>query len=519
MADQEAKMRKYVEGNHFDFDGNNKSWFGAWDSPGDAFNFLPAPDVPTQVPLQVHATTTSPSSSAQSVNSTSTIAHVDYHWDGITFLQSGGYYPPDNAMAVGANVVITAENDAIQITTLGGASPQTESLNTFFGSVMSSEHFLTDPRLLYDAVHHQFIVTVDEVNNSLTTSSILMAVSNSDLTTTSLSSANWHFQAASTTYTINGITTWADQPLVAVDGHNIYVSTNQFSASGAYESSVLTVFDDGLFTGSHSNLVSATAYAAPSYQTAEIAGGGTYYGEYLVANTHNSLSIFESVGRVNSTPVTISLGNIDFGNGIYSASQYGSRYKLDAGDGRITSAAYDSANQKLYVVFEGQPSSSKATPSVEWVQLDMHAFNSTGGATAPTVLHAGNLNSLLPTTGATTGAATFNGSVAVDDHGDVLFNFNVSGSHMYAADYFTYWKGAGTATATTTPNFVAPIDYHDSFAAYVDPAHDLVGRWGDYSTTVVDPAHANGFYVSNEFDNGKALGYSSWGTSVDHILV
>ncbi|OAF06448.1 hypothetical protein [Bradyrhizobium neotropicale] len=516
-------MRKYVDGSNFDFGSDDKPWFGGpssySDAQNDVFNFLPDPDVPTHVSLQVHATTTSSSSPGQVVNGTSTITDVDYHWDGITFAQSGGYYPPDNALAAGANVVITAENDAIQITTLQGTSPQTESLNTFFGSVMSSGYFLADARVLYDVVHHQFIVTVDEVNNSLTTSSILMAVSNSDLTTTSLSSANWQFQAASTTYNINGITTWADQPLVAVDGHNIYVSTNQFSASGTYEGSVLTVFDDGLFTGSHSNFVSATAYAAPSYQTAEISGRGTYYGEYLIANTHNSLSIFESVGGVNSTPVTVSLGNIDFGNGAYSASQYGTRYKLDAGDGRITSAAYDSANQKLYVVFEGQPSSSKAPPSVEWVQLDMHDFNSTGGATAPTVLHAGNLNSLLPTTGATAGAATFNGSVAVDGNGDVLFNFNVSGSHMYAADYFTFWKGAGSATATTTPNFVAPTDYHDSVAAYVDPAHDLVGRWGDYSTATFDPAHANGFYLSNEFDNGKVLGYSSWSTSVDHILV
>jgi len=217
--------------------------------------------------------------------------------------------------------------------------------------------------------------------------------------------------------------------------------------------------------------------------------------------------------------LTVSLGNIDYGNSNYSASQYGTNFRLDAGDGRITGAAYDSVNQKLYVVFEGQPGSSSATPSVEWAQLDMSAFNSSGGLIAPTVLHTGNLNSLLPTTGATAGAATFNGSVAVDANGDVLFNFNVSGSHMYAADYFTFWKGAGSATATTTPDFVAPIDYRDSVAAYIDPAHDVVGRWGDYSTATADPAHPNGFYISNEFDNGKVSHYSSWGTSVDHILV
>ncbi len=487
----------------------------------DTFSFLPTADFPAQVSLQVHATTTtSGSSTTQLVNSSSTIPHVDYHWDGITFAQSGGYYPPDNALAAGANVVVTAENDAIQITTLQGTGAQTESLNTFFGSVMLSGYFLTDPRVLYDAAHHEFVVAVDEVSNNLTSSNILLAVSQSDLATTSLASANWKFEAASTTSPLNGTTTWADQPLVSVDGHNIYVSTNQFSASSSYQGSMLSIFDDGLFTGSTSNLVDPpTTYASPSYQTAANVGSGTYYGEYLVSDTHNSLSIFKSAGGTNTTPVTVSLGSIDFGNGSYSASQYGTNYKLDAGDGRITSAAYDSTNQKLYVVFEGQPSSSNATPSVEWAELDMSAFNSSGGLTAPTVLHTGNLNSLLPTTGATAGAATFNGSVAVDPAGDVLFNFNVSGSHMHAADYFTFWQGADGASNTATPNFVAPIDYHDSVAAYIDPAHDAVGRWGDYSTATADPANAHGFYISNEFDNGKVLHYSSWGTSVDHILL
>jgi hypothetical protein len=518
-------MRKHIAGSisNPDLDRSDNLGFGDFFpdfNSTDSFNFLPNPDVPAHVSLHIHAaTTTSTSPTTQLVNSGSTITDVDFHWDGITFAQSGGYYPPDNGLAAGAHVVVTAENDAIQITTLQGASPQTESLNTFFGSVMQSGYFLTDPRVLYDTAQHQFVVTVDEVNNSLTTSNILMAVSTSDLSTTSLSSANWQFEAASTTYNLNGTTTWADQPLASVDGHNIYISTNQFSASGAYVGSVVTVFDDGLFTGSTSKVVSHTAYASPSYQTAQIVGGGNYYGEYLVSDTHNRLSIFLSDAGSNTAPVTVSLGKIDFGNGSYSATQYGTQYKLDAGDGRITGAAYDSENQKLYVVFEGQPSGPNATPSVEWAQLDMSAFNASGGVIAPTVLHTGNLNSLLPKSGAAAGAATFNGSVAVDSAGDVLFNFNVSGSHMYAADYFTFWKGAGSATADTTPSFAKPIDYHDSVAAYVDPAHDAVGRWGDYSTAAFDPAHANGFYVSNEFDNGKVAQYSSWGTAVDHILV
>lgn len=519
-------MRKHLDGSDSLF-GNHQN-LGSSDlffdpsSSTDTFNFFPNPDVPAHVTLQIHAATASSVSlSTPLVTSTSSITDVDYHWDGITFAQSGGYYPPDNALAAGANIVVTAENDAIQFTTLQGTGAQTESLNTFFSPVLNSGYFVTDPRVLFDATNHQFVIAVDEVSNSLNSSYVLLAVSKSDLTTTSLSAANWQFEAVSTTYALNGLTTWSDQPLVAVDGHNIYISTNQFSpsSSGTFQGTEVTILDGGLFGGTSSHVVSTQSYAAPSYQTAEIVGSGTYYGEYLISDTHNSLSIFKSLDGANSSPLTVSLGSLDFGNGSYSVGQYGTKYKLDAGDGRINSAAYDSTNQKLYVVFEGQPHNASSPPSVLWAQLDMSQFNSSGGTIAPTVLHSGDLNSLLPATGATAGASTFNGSVAVDAKGDVLFNFNVSGTHMYAADYFTFWQGAGGATSSTTPNLVRPIDYHDSVAAYIDPSHDAVGRWGDYSTATFDSAHANGFYVSNEFDNGKVLAYSSWGTAVDHILV
>src|SRR5262249_15043875 len=153
----------------------------------------------------------------------------------------------------------------------------------------------------------------------------------------------------------NGTTTWSDQPLVSVDGKDIYVSTNQFTASGAYKASALTVVDDGLYApGGSSALISAAQYANASYQPAAIPGGG----EYLTSYTYNSLSIFQSIpGSGNSNPITVSLGKIDYGSSSYSASQLGTRFQLDAGDGRITGSAYDAAHQKLYVVFEVQPHS------------------------------------------------------------------------------------------------------------------------------------------------------------------
>ncbi len=227
-----SKNLDFRSGHHFDNDPLSLLLNPA----DDPFVFAPIGDVPDQVAhLSRSATTFAPNTGANLVNSSTTITGVDAHWDGITFMQGGGWYPPDNALAAGTNVVISAENDAIQFTALNGTGALTESLNTFFKSALSSGYFLTDPRVLYDSANHRFIVAVDEVSNNLTSSKILLAVSKTDLSAPSLSSANWSFEAASTTYKINGITTWADQPLVSVDGQDIYVTTNQYSArTGAY---------------------------------------------------------------------------------------------------------------------------------------------------------------------------------------------------------------------------------------------------------------------------------------------
>jgi hypothetical protein len=156
-------------------------------------------------------------------------------------------------------------------------------------------------------------------------------------------------------------------------------------------------------------------------------------------------------------------------------------------------------------------------PAVELVQVDTASM---------TVVAALNLNSLLPTSGATSNAATFNASVAVDNQGDVLANFNVSGPNMNPADYYALWKapaGGFTATNPLPSNSTSLVDYQNSAAAYIDPGHDQVGRWGDYSTAVADanPNANNGFWISNEYDNGtvQILGQhpSSWGTSMAHV--
>src|SRR6478672_11961591 len=104
--------KQFLDGNSSLDPGNNdrssfQDLFPDYNPHIDTFNFFPSADVPTQVSLQVHPeTTTQISSPTNLVTNTSSVTDVDHSWNGITFAQSGGYYPPDNALAAGANVVI-----------------------------------------------------------------------------------------------------------------------------------------------------------------------------------------------------------------------------------------------------------------------------------------------------------------------------------------------------------------------------------------------------------------------------
>jgi hypothetical protein len=495
-------------------------------------SFLPDADAPDRLGTQglLHTGTTL---GTGPVNSTTPINGVTGHWDGITFQQGGLWYPPDNALAVGGSVVLSAVNDALQATALDGTSAQTINIDTLLSSREHSGYFRTDEKLQYDATNHRFVLTCDEVSNSSfgRSSYTILAVSDSDFssTTDAVSASHWHIESIATNFKLGSglraTTTFADQPLTATDGHYIYQSTNQFgSITGSFSGSVIGVYTDGLYnSGGTSTLVSKLALSAPSYCPVGIEGG---QGAFFVSDTHNALSILKatptSTSVTFSTPVTVSLGSIDFGSGHYAAAQPGTTNQLDAGDGRVTSVAYDAAHQKLYAVFEIQPSSGSTVPGAELVQLDMSRYISSGYTTAPTLLHSYNLNSLLPSSMA--GAATFNSSVAVNANGDVLVNFNVSGPSAYVSDDYAVWTNAGAATTSSAVAFSAMVDYHDSAAIpYVDPAHvgasAGVNRWGDYSSAV---GVGSGFYISNEFCNGTYTSsgstvYPSWGTAVAHV--
>jgi hypothetical protein len=359
-----------------------------------------------------------------------------------------------------------AENDVIEITDRSGSVlMQPESLDTFFASV-DNGYTLTDPRTIVDPATGQFIVTVDALTTdffgNVTGSKVLYAISN-----TTNPTGGWTFGQVNTTYVINGVTTWSDQPTIASNGTTLVVTSAQFSVSrGQYVANAATTIP---LSGGSASAVSLGN--AADYRPVAAPGG-----QYFIGYTgNNSLSlVYNANGSSSYTSSTISLGSIDVGSGTYTAAQKGSSVLLDAGDNSVASTAY--ANGYIYAVFEVVPPGG-TQPAVHWVKVD---------PSTNTVIAQGNITG-------PSGAAAFNPSIAVDTNGDVLVNYTVSSSSMDPAAYAAIMPAGSTS-------FLAPVQYGSS--NYPETASfgvtNNVIRWGDYSTAVADPGAANGFVVSNE---------------------
>jgi hypothetical protein len=328
--------------------------------------------------------------------------------------------PPDNALAVSANEVLMAENDVIEITNRTGTILQAkESLSTFFSAVDGGYSPLTDPRAIVDQISGNFIVSIDALMvdpffGDVTGSAVLYAVSN----TTDPTTGGWTFGQANTTYSIGNQTKWSDQPTIASDGTNLYITSAQFSMSpfgtsnDQYVANVATIIPLSTIP-SGGTPVGWDLGNLADYRPATVPGWATLPGgEYFLGYTgSDSLQLRYYSNSSNSwTGNSISLGSVDVGNGTYTAGQEGSSVLLDAGDGAVANTVY--ANGYLYAVFEVVPPGT-TQPAVHWVKI---------GVPSDSVVAQGNITG---TAVGGSGAAVFNPSIAVDQNGDVLVNYTV----------------------------------------------------------------------------------------------
>ncbi|MCP3445772.1 FG-GAP-like repeat-containing protein [Bradyrhizobium sp. CCGUVB14] len=423
---------------------------------------------------------------------------VDLSFSGLSDLTNT---PPQNALAVGSNYILTAETTHYEITDLSGHPIVSNgSLSTLFSPLGATlDNRLLDARAAYDSSTGHYVIIAENfqpgTGNFATNIDIAVSVDSNP-------NDGWYLASIDTS---NGNTTQADMPFLSVSNGKIYISTPEYlDAGGGYNNGEFVVNESSVIAAGNAAITpDASQSVSPTGGIARnIAGdnGETYYLSTYSTGRETGLTYqtYDPTHGFSGTQ-TLFLGDADVGGGgnNFTAAQLGTTKTLDINDGRLQSLAYTSSGGHNYVfgVSEVMPSAG-APAEIEWFKLDV---------TDPTnpQFVIGNVIS-----GASIGAgvAVFNPSIAVDQNGDVLINFSASGSNMYPADYYTV-LGAGASAFTAPTLYQASTTFFDSGAL-----NDQ--RWGTYSTAIADPNNPGGFWISNEY-----IANGWWQTAVAQVSV
>ena len=166
-----------------------------------------------------------------------------------------GNYPPENALAVGPESIVTAESVPYEVTNLSGGAATTGSQFQLFSSLgQILDNSVFDTRAAYDSSTGRFVLIANNLQPGGTATNIDIAISKD-----SNPADGWFVGSIDTS---NGGTTQSDMPCLSVSGGNICITAPEFSGSPLVGSGEWVVSESSVASGSPQIIASETTPAA-----------------------------------------------------------------------------------------------------------------------------------------------------------------------------------------------------------------------------------------------------------------
>ncbi len=427
-------------------------------------------------------------------------------------------FPPDTNGGVSPRYVVTMLNTQVLIQDRTGVTRPNYpiDLNSFWSPLGTfSDTF--DPRILYDAANQRWIASA-AVNGENQNSALLIGVSQTDDP-----GGNWNefminVNAAGTS---SRSALWGDYPVLGFNGNWVVVSLNLFQVSGRgnYQATNLYVFNkSALYQGGQDPFTTFPDDQGEFIPARDFDGLPNTL--YLVQAFAGDVGFADGVGTIRISKITGAVGSESFSGGTSSnggiitindpwsdsgptdstgsivdfAPQLGTTTKIDTGDSRLQNCALRGGTIWCsHTIF--LPLALPTRSAVQWFQID---------PAAPAILQRGRIDDA---------SATFfyaYPSIAVNKNNDVLIGYNRFSANDYASDEFSF------RLASDPPNTLEPdVLFKAGEAPYVVVGRNSgSNRWGDFSTTMVDPADDLTFWTIQEYaatpparQNGK---FGTW---------
>jgi hypothetical protein len=449
-----------------------------------------------------------------------------------------GAFPPDTEAEVGPNSILVHLNGRLRSFNKGTnvVAPAADGIlnvdtDVFFASIMTPPSagtvtFSTDPNVKYDRISNRWFLNMIDVTLSTTTGAttvpnrVMLAVSDAASNGNITGATVWTF------YQFQGdATLFTDYQSFGVDASAIYIGANMFSLAGAFQSTKGFVIPKApalagspLTVWAFSGLVATTIAAGPlsprgvdNPDPANV--GPTAIGYFIgVDNATFNTLMMRRVTNPGSTGVAPTISaNISIATPLstrfpvkvpHLGNTGGTNGRLDALDDRLYSAMI--RNGRLWTAHNigvnntGVAGATNNRNAARWYEIQ-------NLATTPAVVQSGTLYD----NNATNDANQRNywiPTVAVSGQGHAVLGASIAGTNERVNAFVTGRQSGDTlGTMREGPGGVAFPGYTASATAYNppgDPGGAAGRRWGDYSSTVVDPLDDMTMWTFQEYNNG-----------------
>jgi hypothetical protein len=407
--------------------------------------------------------------------------------------------PPDTNGAAGPNHLVSILNSDFGVFDKAGNILSQVTLGSFWNSVWGLSPVVTnppspfDPKVLFDQHSGRFIA-VSVAGLDAPNSWLLIAVSSTDNAMGTWTKVKIDADLDNTVQGIGG----ADFPGLGVDTENIYVAANMFS--GTYiDPKAWAIPKAQLLVGSplsnwyeFRNLPGMDSSMQPAHTF------GTPGAEYIVYEGSGNLHV-AAVTFPGGVPTWTDLGSVTVASFTSTSflpgvPQLGNSNTIDSGDTRVLNGVY--RNGTLWTTHHVN---NGGKLEVAWYGIDPGSLTvSTQGR----ISHSSRWY-VYP-------------SIAVNQDNDVAVGFSGSSATEYISGYYTARK-SGDASGTMQPVTLLKSGESDYFKTFgrIDPSTGLpANRWGDYSSTTVDPNDNVSFWTLQEYamTPDQAGARSRWAT-------
>ncbi len=422
--------------------------------------------------------------------------------------------PPDTDGDIGPTQFIVAVNGRIRSYTRAGAADGKIDVetSTFFFSVINGSGD-SDPTLHYDRLTQRWFLT--EINVD-TPNRVMIAVSNSSTVNSATAWTFFYFQQELVT-PAGDSTCLFDYPTTGIDANALYIGGNQFCgqfqtfAGGAAfvvrKSSVLgagpivvTAFR-GLTQGypnpgSNPGIVTPRGVDSPEPDPSGTAPGYFIGDDNAFLGIVNIRRVANPAGIPSISPdlvITVPINNVPLPSEHKGNDHPGGTFngKLDSSDQRFMQATRRNGS-----LWTSQSTAVNGAGIANTGADDRNAtrwYQFTNLGTTPTIVQAGTVFDPTPTN-----ALNYNyGSVLITGQGHAVFGMTAVGPLSYADAATTSRLASDPAGYANTPE-----KFSASTSAYTpsfDTGVSRPRRWGDWSTTRLDPCDDMTAWTSQEF--------------------